>query len=373
MGAQCSSPAAIDHAIPAQPQRIEPPAIISAAPAPDDSNIHRPQPRRPVAQRPQPRAPAPAAAETNSERWLESVETELFKACSLRDQWLRADPKGEAFQALHGEWIGERSKSRKADHGREAMIVHCKGSVVAAVVHTSPFASIGEILFVADATARTVTQFGVPGFEATVGSTRCVMLLEEAGKHTVLYFYAGQECCLRCWRRSGTSDSDSEDDSKEGGPAASTGAADAGSVGAPTAKVPRPAEGGKAERHKAGWHGKKQRAVLSHQDEDAGQRSDAAVGERVSRWAAGKDLAGMLGTLGDFSRDFSTALPQPEVSALRGSQAALRKAYHGACLRLHPDKLVDGSQSTQAVALALFQSLSAAFVASQSKEKDLSC
>ena len=81
----------------------------------------------------------------------------------------------------------------------------------------------------------------------------------------------------------------------------------------------------------------------------------------------------MLSSLGEFSGAFGTELAQPDARALRGQAAATRKAYHRACLRLHPDRQVGASESTQALALALFQSLSAAFVAAQPNEPDLSC
>jgi hypothetical protein len=93
----------------------------------------------------------------------------------------------------------------------------------------------------------------------------------------------------------------------------------------------------------------------------------------VAKWAAGKDLVALLSTLGEFSNSFAVALPQPTPRMLQGDQAALRKAYLRACLQLHPDKQVGASASTQAIALSLFQSLSAAFVAMQPPARDLSC
>ena len=94
----------------------------------------------------------------------------------------------------------------------------------------------------------------------------------------------------------------------------------------------------------------------------------------MARWAEGKDLVALLGSLGEFASAFDGELPPTDVRALRSEDAARRKAYHKACLLLHPDRQMGSSAATQALALALFQTLSAAFVAASSPhEESLAC
>ena len=306
----------------------------------------------------------------DSEKWAEQVERELFQACRLRDEWLRSDAQGEAFQALCGEWLCERVDARKAakQHGGgslESMLIHCNGSKITAVVHASPVASIGSILFQADAHDRTVAQFGVPGYNASFNSTPCVLLIEDTGKHTVLYFYEGASCCLRCWRKNGTADSDSEE----------------GTTSKPTVTKPKmgraAGSGGGSERQRSAKRRQSTKPTSCLRSsacpsKDEGMSCEEAP-RRVAKWAAGKDLVALLSTLGEFSNSFAVVLPQPTPRMLQGDQAALRKAYLRACLQLHPDKQVGAAASTQALALGLFQSLSAAFVAMQPPARDLSC
>ena len=97
------------------------------------------------------------------------------------------------------------------------------------------------------------------------------------------------------------------------------------------------------------------------------------VEARVAAWAVGKDLPSMLGSLGSFSRDFASALPQTAASELRQKPPqVLRRAYHKACLALHPDRHVGSSPESQALALALFQTLSSAFISSANHDDNLS-
>ena len=293
----------------------------------------------------------------NAEQLLADSEMEQFHACILRDRWLSADTGGEALRMLAGGWHCERSSSQMHKRGpgaREALQVHCRGSLCVAVVRGSHYALPGDILWQCDALERTISAFGVPGFRASLGSGECVMLVEETSKHTILYFYNGRTCLLRCWRNNSGADSDSE--ASEG--RASKGARDASR----TTGSKRSARATRGKRTKGG----------------AVEKSEPATGDTssdVAKWATGKDLAALISTLGHFAHALGQETPAlPDANLLRGHPAALRKAYHKACLLLHPDRHVNSPAGVQALALALFQGLSEAFVASEARAaEDFEC
>lgn len=132
--------------------------------------------------------------------------------------------------------------------------------------------------------------------------------------------------------------------------------------------------GNTSEKRRTERAGKsKSRAAGSLGELNVDEISSDEAANRVKLWATGKDLVALLSTLGEFSQSFESALPQAAPDAVRGDSAALRKAYHRACLQLHPDKQAGASASTQAIALALFQSLSAAFVSLRLQEREFSC
>lgn len=371
---------------------LEPPSLTTKVP--ESGAIYRPAPLRPV----------PSELE-GTEQQLAAAEEELFKACLRRDAWLNADSGGQALQHLAGMdlWSGERSASLMRRRGKpfdgpgavEMLQIHRRGTQIVAVALSSPLAAAGDILWQADALHRTVSDFNVPCWRAMVGSRPAVMMVEEASKHTVLYFYSGKVCLLRCWRRrnppsdSPRSDTSSELESfrpraKPGKKAANVSA----TVGEKSARGPSSEQGArKGRRHK-------QRAQQRHRssssptrgasppaagqagpDEPHAADAPERVAERsVARWAEGKDLVALLGSLGEFASAFDGELPPTDVRALRSEDAARRKAYHKACLLLHPDRQMGSSAATQALALALFQTLSAAFVAASSPhEESLAC
>ena len=85
----------------------------------------------------------------------------------------------------------------------------------------------------------------------------------------------------------------------------------------------------------------------------------------MSAWARGKDFFAMLHTLSDFS---ALPLTQPstqplELPARGATPSQLRRAYHRASLRLHPDRLRALPTSRRAEGEELFKALGAALEA----------
>ena len=217
----------------------------------------------------------------------------------------------------------------------------------------------------------------------------------------VLYFYEGQTCLLRCWQRSSQAEhtdicsssgsssptedsmrtkdhSSGEDQARANGSSDAPPRAAARKTRLKTAKT----KGDKA-KSKGRTHGKERNASArpsaraSHATGSNAAGTDngltKGVEARVAAWAVGKDLPSMLGSLGSFSRDFASALPQTAASELRQKPPqVLRRAYHKACLALHPDRHVGSSPESQALALALFQTLSSAFISSANHDDNLS-
>ena len=71
----------------------------------------------------------------------------------------------------------------------------------------------------------------------------------------------------------------------------------------------------------------------------------------------------MLAALAHFSELFGGARPPPLGDGERTPQPReLRRAYHWACMALHPDRQVGASRRSQALAEELFKQLSAAYV-----------
>ena len=101
-----------------------------------------------------------------------------------------------------------------------------------------------------------------------------------------------------------------------------------------------------------------------------GQPSAGDVARAVGRWANGKDLPGMLGALQPFAHILGEQASATDVAGL--GPHALRRAYHKACLQLHPDRHALSSPRTQVFAEELFKVLSSSFVDHHSNDIPLS-
>ena len=167
----------------------------------------------------------------------------------------------------------------------------------------------------------------------------------------VLYFYVETRCELRCWR-TGHRDGD--------GATRATRAARADEV------QPVPSVGGSGGGGGGGGGGRKrQRSAVS--EAEARTRAAAAV----DRWAAGRaGLPALLVALSEFRGVFGPEARQkllqaaPAAEGATGPAAArqVTRAYHVACLQLHPDRHATSPPEMRALAEELFKVLSAAFV-----------
>ena len=97
----------------------------------------------------------------------------------------------------------------------------------------------------------------------------------------------------------------------------------------------------------------------------------------MASWAAGKDLAGLVSTVGELAGALPAASGLPTLDAhktgvLRSQPAALRRAYRKALLCCHPDKHVSTPADEQAVAAAVFHALSSAFAAAATADQTFS-
>ena len=170
----------------------------------------------------------------------------------------------------------------------------------------------------------------------------------------VLYFYVETRCELRCWR-TGHRDGDGATRATR-----ATRAARADEV------QPVPSVGGSGGGGGGGGGGRKrQRSAVS--EAEARTRAAAAV----DRWAAGRaGLPALLVALSEFRGVFGPEARQkllqaaPAAEGATGPAAArqVTRAYHVACLQLHPDRHATSPPEMRALAEELFKVLSAAFV-----------
>jgi uncharacterized membrane protein YgcG len=353
-----------------------------------------------------PREPTGAAPPPFNDT-IDHNDQRLFSACLQRDGWLRC---------LDGAapWCCERSAALMRLLGggrnpgeRELLQVHRHGSLyTATLLSSSAHADVGEIVWQVDATERTMTTFGQPGYGATLlGEHPCVLLVEDRDGCAALYFYAGAVCQLRCWRRSPTSAergsgrvrgkhpphispeaaaqqrkgarrppskerrherrrSSSRGRGSSGSSGSSGGSRGGGGVRGGEGK----GEGDGGDGEAAASASAAAAAALAEQRRSA-RRAERAATKRatvVSEWAGGRDLPQLLATLGDDCLR-PLAIPgellQLDEKELRAQSKALRKAYHKALLCCHPDKHVASPVQTQLLATAVFQALSASYAA----------
>ena len=328
----------------------------------------------------------------------------LFSACLRRDRWVDAL---EGSGSWHAERAAALMRSGKPG-GREILHIHRSSGVgdsalscFAATVISSLHAPIGEVVWQIDRREKTLTAFGEPGFGGLLfGTQSCVMLVEQTGAFTCLYFYIGKVCQLRCWRRDrsasgSSSDSNSDSDGSQIGSCSKSREErnlDHGEGDERPQKQPQrqPQLQPHRQRKQHGSHQRRyedDREPKNSRDERKARRTHAkdkptscrhaASGELpgVAAWARGKDVASLLAELPSL---FSHALPGanlPKVSSaesLRGASGReqLRKAYRKALLAVHPDKHVASPPECLALATALFQALSAAHAAEVAKDGD---
>ena len=177
----------------------------------------------------------------------------------------------------------------------------------------------------------------------------------------VLYFYVETRCELRCWR-TGHRAGDGDGATRTTRTARATRATRANEV------QPVPSVGGSGGGGGGGGDGggrKRQRPAMS--EAEAHTRAAAAV----DRWAAGKaGLPALLIALSEFHGVFGPESRQkllqaaPAAKGTTGPAAArqVKRAYHAACLQLHPDRHATSPLEMRALAEELFKVLSAAFV-----------
>ena len=368
-------------------------------------------------QQPQNSVSQPAPAAIAPKTTLDEDETKakrLFSACLARDKWVDALIGTEPW---HAERTSALTRS-KTSGGTERVHVHRSSgegdgavSCFVATILSSPHSPPGEVLWQVDAREKTTSAFGEPGYGGLIlGSSSCVMLVDQSDEATVLYFYVGERVALRCWRRSATPEHGKRSSGSDGGKNNTGGKSSSSQAGGQRSEEElkrrerrrekqqkqqheqsgrsrrdgkRGSSGGSSGGDKASSEKKKRRR--SHDDASRhGRRSggggsggsgsdSAAAGELpgVAAWARGKDLAACLC---DLSGAFGHALPDaglprpPSVEALRKSRGALRQAYHKALLAVHPDKHVSSTPERQALCEALFVVLSAAHAAAAAKE-----
>ena len=177
----------------------------------------------------------------------------------------------------------------------------------------------------------------------------------------MLYFYVETRCELRCWR-TGHRDGDGAARTTH-----TTRTARATRATRADGAQPVPSGGGSGGGGGGGDGGgrKRQRPAVSEAEEHT--RAAAAV----DRWAAGKvGLPALLIALSEFHGVFGPEARQkllqaaPAAKGTTGPAAArqVKRAYHAACLQLHPDRHATSPPEMRALAEELFKVLSAAFV-----------
>ena len=352
--------------VPAKP--TAPPAKSRAPPAQVKSRPAAPIKKHPVSQAQQPSKPSiddedAAAAQA------------LFSACARRDSWLDA-----IVTAANDEpWLAERSQSahkHKQGGGDSIMLeklaIHRLGSSVIAVIVVSTLAEVGDVLWIVDERERTTTSFGQPGWGGRLLGDQCVLLVDEsADGRVVLYFYSGQICQLRCWRRLDTPHDGVAPPNPQWWQQRRPESAGVQSQH-------RQKESSRSSEHRSRRHAKtpKPKPIPNREASRPQQSLEIGApaggdGSSVAAWATDKDLAMLLvGACSTFAHALPGLrdLPQHGAPSLRAQPALLRKIYRRALLTCHPDKHVASPPQRQAIAIALFHALSGAHAAMAAAE-----
>lgn len=307
---------------------------------------------------------------TSMDAGLEESERKLFEMCSRRDEWTKSRGDEPALE-LRGTW----NATHRVAGGREVLQllrVHVRNGVNVAFLLSDGDAGgalmAGEPVFQVDGQDRTLTSFGAPAYGAlvvdkAVGSApssecwaRCEVI--PSGNPLVLFFYQGRRCVLRCWRHA---------------PAVGCGGTATSSVNSAPAERNDRAEPDVRQRQRAVRGGGSRGAgapggdgehagsveplgVAARRHAESGDGDKAAAAKRVREWATGKDLRAMLVTLSQLVHGFGAP------PADSGGAPAVRRAYHRACLQLHPDRHAGSSERTKVIAEELFKALSAAYI-----------
>ena len=274
-------------------------------------------------------------------------------------------------------------------------------SIFVATVLSSPHALSGEVVWQVDAREKTLSAFGEPGYGSLLlgGSVPCVLLVEATAEATILYFYSGRTCMLRCWRRNGhrrrrssgegaqapkqqqyEQQQQKQQQQQQRAHSREQRRARQPHDGARKAKKRRRsgegrARGGGGNGSSDGLEGSRGGSYSSSADggtsgfKEPARRSATDAAPEVAVWARGKPLAVLLSELPAAYGPALSALPKCGSHAeLQRSPALLRKAYHKALLAVHPDKHVHSPPSQAALAVAIFHALSAAHAAAIAKE-----
>ena len=351
----------------------------------------------------------------------EAYAKRLFSACLQRDKWIDALAGSEPWHAERSAALIRASGSTSKPGVKEQFVVHRAAgdthAIFVATVLSSPHAPSGDVVWQVDAREKTLSDFGEPGYGALLlgGRVPCVLLVEATPEATILYFYSGRICQLRCWRRHGprkrrTSGEghlaseqqqqkqqqkkqqlqqrepspeeartrggqrharrhddqnarkakkrrrSGEGRSSGGGGSSGGGSSGGGSSGSGRGRSTTGSRGPVKSGSHAG-------------DEESGHHGATAAGPDVAAWARGKPVAVLLSEL---SATYGKSLPGlPKCSPraeLHANPTLLRKAYHRALLAVHPDKHVHSPPFQAALAVALFHALSAAHAAAVARE-----
>lgn len=309
----------------------------------------------------------------------EARQLKQFQTDVRRSAWV-SGAVGAPLDGLAGLWLSEWSQEsrRKRLDGAASSVAGAlvlvnvvgRSETWSALALTDEQLAAGELCWQVNGAARTMTGFGLPGYEALLKTApaafgRCVLVVSGSGAERVLYFYVGKRCELRCWRR-GAGDT--------AAPAAAPTAAatrSAASVGggrhATTAQAASSRTAPETPGHQGGGARKRARSS-SDLDPRAVQTKAAAL---VARWAAGRELPAMLLAL---AKDFDGVFDDSARGRLEQAHAAadgavgpavarqVKRAYHAACLQLHPDRHVASSPEVRTLAEELFKTISEAFV-----------
>ena len=318
----------------------------------------------------------------------EARQLSLFRAEVRRTSWLSGSVSA-ALPDLSGLWHAEwsRASRRRSKRAQASDDSAAGGSVAGRLLLVNVVGrgetwsalalgddAAGELCWQADSTARAMTSFGLPGYGALLRSSpaqfaRCVMVISRE----VLYFYVETRCELRCWR-TGHRDGDGATRATRANRAAradevqpvpSVGGGGGGGGGGGSGGGGSGGGGSGGGGGGGGGGRKRQRSAVS--EAEAHTRAAAAV----DRWAAGRaGLPALLVALSEFRGVFGPEARQkllqaaPAAEGATGPAAArqVTRAYHAACLQLHPDRHATSPPEMRALAEELFKVLSAAFV-----------
>ena len=336
-------------------------------------------------------APPPRPSVDKPLESLEKSDAALFSACLRRDAWIDA-----IVSTPDTHWHAERSlSSLKGSRAQqlEKLAIHRVGLQVVAVVIASPHAEVGDVMWTVDARERTITSFGQPGWGGRLLGEDCVLLVDESAEgRTVLYFYSGPLCRLRCWRfahgppqaahrpRGATDEREmlrraSKESSRSHGrqrkrSRANEGGPSAAAAAAPPQPQPPPSQ---CQRPRSTDDRQRRRRASDEASTSpkTASSSGASAATAVASWARGEDLAALLSGLAlAFGGTLACVreLPQHDAATLRCQPQLLRRMYRLALLACHPDKHGGSSPQDRTLALELFHALSAARAAAAANE-----